>query len=146
MNPINLPNIVNLLTITRNLDKMLHDRNILNKNNSADNADIQYQIDSLYHGLELLIKNYEPQQPTQPMPYHPAPINNQAKISEDKNSIDLIKYIPLYKKYFNCKEDAITILIMNFQYLFRIVKHVFPKPKINDKQLLDNESDKLNKF
>lgn len=35
---------------------------------------------------------------------------------------------------------------MDFQYLFRIVKHVFPKPKINDKQLLDNESDKLNKF
>lgn len=48
---------------------MLHDRNILNKNNSADNADIQYQINSLYHGLELLIKNYEPQQPTQLMPY-----------------------------------------------------------------------------
>lgn len=63
------------------------------------------------------------------------PINEPLQVSTkevqtlpaDNTGINLIEYIPLYEKYFNCKDSKAAILYMQFQYLFILLKNTYPK-------------------
>lgn len=45
----------------------------------------------------------------------------------NKTDINLVQYIPIYKKYFKCKDEELAYLYMEFQYLLFIFKDSYHK-------------------
>jgi hypothetical protein len=70
------------------------------------------------------IQESQPQQVVQPEPLNQ--LTNKMPVT-NKTDIDLVKYLSIYRKYFNCKDNDIALFYMEFQYLLFIFKHSYDK-------------------